>query len=81
MTNLIERFTYVWEIDHDKTPEVSNVYGGAYDAHEAAAAIMALSLLELDIRGSGLTDFGGGITLRWQHTGLEEVPEETGGDN
>jgi hypothetical protein len=82
MTNLIERFSYVWEIDHDKTPEVSTVYGGPFDAGAALETTMAFVMsFPPAYRANRKIDYGNGITLTYEHTGLEEVPEETGGDN
>lgn len=75
MTNLIERFTVTWELNHDRTPETSTVYGGP---HESKPWTMLHDLFG-DKKGS--LDLGNGMTVRWESTGLEEAPEESGGDN
>jgi hypothetical protein len=82
MTNLIEKFIYTWEIDHDKTPLVSSKYGGPFEAGVALYTLMDLvTPFPAAFSGTRRIDYGNGITLTYEHTGLEEVPEETGGDN
>jgi hypothetical protein len=81
MTNLIETYEVKVEVNHDKLHETSTVYGGWSDPKQVVLGMWPRLACFFGERGKGHFDFGNGVSLHWRHIGLEEVPEETGGDN
>jgi hypothetical protein len=80
MTNLIETYEVKVEINHCLGN--STVLGGKYDLRKASVDWLNTELRYLlGKRVTARTLSSGGITIKFTNTGLEEVPEETGGDN
>ena len=82
MTQLIETYKIEITLNHDAVD--SAVYSGALDLKkclsEAWSGIGSLVELWPDRRGR-LQLLDGGIDVRWERSGLDEVPELGGGDN
>jgi hypothetical protein len=80
MTNLIE--TYVVKVEINHCQGNSTVLGGFYDLRaDSVKWLMADLPALLEARATDWKAESGGIKITFTNTGLEEVPEETGGDN
>jgi len=80
MTQLNEVFTVRMSLEHDKLDGISKVYGGTMDLEEAARELLPALTQFIGMNGKGKLEFNG-ILVEWEYTGLQEVPEEGGGDN
>lgn len=81
MTVLIERFSISITINHDAEGADSTVYSGGTDLREKARSYLPLIVDAADFAPGKASIRNGAIEFEWSATGLEEVPELSGGDN
>lgn len=80
MTKMNEEFTLRISLDHDGCQGISNVYGGDVDLEAQAREIFPSLASFIGMVGKGRLEING-MCFEWEYTGLQEVPEEGGGDN
>jgi hypothetical protein len=79
VTQLVEDITIKITLNHDKTD--SEIYSGKVNLWGELEKIWSIVPAAIQFRDGHVEVRGGALKIEWRSTGLEEQPEETGGDN
>jgi hypothetical protein len=85
MSKLIEKCTITVTLDHDHPSVTSAVYAGPHDLEDwvkqAWSSLYPWFTSRRGVRKGRIELMDGAVEVRWEYTGIEEVPELASGDN